>query len=160
MYIPAPSKLEPWQLWWLRNTRCNFKATTLVGCYDRMSKLDLKDTRIKSITANDEDITHCLSHWRNHPNPQHRTKIKLPGFGAGERQDSLVGGLLKFPANLRGTGKFFPVSVDICQTKWGTFSWTLPNLDVVYSCLAVMTTLEVTQKEIVLTGQKQVKWIA
>lgn len=120
-----------------------------------MSKLDLKDTHIKSITA--KDITHCLSHWRNHPNSQHITKIKLPGFGTAEYQDSFGGGLLKSPANLRGRGKFFPVSVDICQTKWGTFSWTLPNLDVAYSCLAVMTTLEVTQKEIVLTGQNQMK---
>lgn len=60
MYISALSQLEPWLLWWLRNARCNFKATTSVGYYDRISKLLLKDTHIKNITANDEDMNTLL----------------------------------------------------------------------------------------------------
>lgn len=67
--------------------------------------------------------------------------------------------MLKSPATLRSREKFFPISVDICQTKCDTFLWAMPNLDVVYSCFTVTTTLEVTQKEIFLTAQDQVKWI-
>lgn len=60
MYIPALSQLEPWQLWWLRNARCNFKATISVGYYNWISKLDLRDTHIKNIMANDEDMNALL----------------------------------------------------------------------------------------------------
>ena len=153
MYIPAVSQLEPWLLWWLRNARCNFKATTSVGYYNRISKLDLKDTHIENIMSNNEDMNALLEPLEK------LLKFSTENWNKTTwLQDSHGGGLLKSPANLRGRGKFLPVSADICQTKWDTFSRTPPNLDIVYSCLAVMTTLEVMQKEIVLTAQNQVKY--
>lgn len=60
--------------------------------------------------------------------------------------------MLKFPASLRSREKFFPISVDICQTKCDTFLWAPLNLDVVYFYFTVTTTPEVMQKEIFLTA--------